>query len=420
MLFTKSVDKKKELVSELRPNDDLILSEPTRLAEEKKDKGDGKSGSCGKNLRWALDEEGTLSISGNGPMKDYRLVIEDSVSEEDLWFELEYGDWCASVGDTQTHYVSPWHDAGVIRKVIFEEGVTSVGAAAFMSGPAYYGSAIRSNSYAQLAEITFPSSLEVVEICAFEDCEKLASIEFSVGLKRIEWRAFCHCQSLTSVTLPDGTQEIGVSAFEECDNLSEISIPASVTTIGKDTFASCPKLVIHAPAGSYAEKYAEKHQIPFEPKQEKEEVKPYWVTDGEGTYWVRGTGSIVSGGLSDSYINFFGEMFQNETCLMAPWAGGEDTVTEYVSCHKVKTVHIGPDITELRWGAFGGCCDIESIHFASADTMIYDGIFGSEWSSCTEKLVNGEYKFTVHAPAGGAVEEFAGKHNLEFIPEEKI
>ena len=29
------------------------------------------SGTCGDNLTWTLDEEGTLTISGQGAMKDY-------------------------------------------------------------------------------------------------------------------------------------------------------------------------------------------------------------------------------------------------------------------------------------------------------------------------------------------------------------
>lgn len=30
-----------------------------------------ESGSCGSNLTWILDSNGTLSISGSGPMPDY-------------------------------------------------------------------------------------------------------------------------------------------------------------------------------------------------------------------------------------------------------------------------------------------------------------------------------------------------------------
>lgn len=38
-----------------------------------------------------------------------------------------------------------------------------------------------------------------------------------------------------------------------------------MTEIDKRAFDGCPNLTIHAPAGSYAEQYAKKNNIPFEP-----------------------------------------------------------------------------------------------------------------------------------------------------------
>ncbi len=38
----------------------------------------------------------------------------------------------------------------------------------------------------------------------------------------------------------------------------------SVTSIGGDALCVCPKLTIHAPAESFAEKYAQENKIPFE------------------------------------------------------------------------------------------------------------------------------------------------------------
>ena len=49
-----------------------------------------------------------------------------------------------------------------------------------------------------------------------------------------------------------------------CTNLVKISLPSSIKAIGHEAFGSCPNLIIHAPAGSYAEQYAKEHNIPFE------------------------------------------------------------------------------------------------------------------------------------------------------------
>ena len=56
---------------------------------------------------------------------------------------------------------------------------------------------------------------------------------------------------------------IGERAFFRCDLLNFITIPNSVTFIDGGAFYLCSKVKIKAPAGSYAETYAQKHNIPF-------------------------------------------------------------------------------------------------------------------------------------------------------------
>jgi hypothetical protein len=65
------------------------------------------------------------------------------------------------------------------------------------------------------------------------------------------------------VVIPDGVTSIGSGVFSECINLTTITIPDSVTSIGDSAFYECTNLTIHAPAGSYAEKYAKKKEIKF-------------------------------------------------------------------------------------------------------------------------------------------------------------
>ena len=83
------------------------------------------------------------------------------------------------------------------------------------------------------------------------------------GIVNIGYGAFSGCLNLTSITLPKGIRKIGFWAFLHCGNLEYVYIPKSVRTIESSAFSNCFKLVIHAPAGSYAEQYAKENNIPF-------------------------------------------------------------------------------------------------------------------------------------------------------------
>ena len=84
------------------------------------------------------------------------------------------------------------------------------------------------------------------------------------GIKEISFMAFQGSKDLEELTVPDGLSIIGSDAFSGCSKLRDIFLPASVTEIGYETFRYARELVIHAPAGSYAQQYAEENGYRFE------------------------------------------------------------------------------------------------------------------------------------------------------------
>lgn len=90
------------------------------------------SGTCGDDLIWSLDDNGTLTISGTGNMMDYPLSD------------------------------SPWRRYR-IENIIIDEGVTSIGYCTF--GECY-----------SLTSITIPSSVTSISERAFPCYSKLTSI----------------------------------------------------------------------------------------------------------------------------------------------------------------------------------------------------------------------------------------------------
>ena len=135
-------------------------------------------------------------------------------------------------------------------------------------------------------QVSIPSGITVLEDRAFEDCKDLTGVIIPEGVTMLGCEAFRDCCNLTNIMLPEGLVSISGNAFERCSSLQNIRIPASVKTIGGGAFVDCRnltdieilnrttrigcsafldcnRLTIHAPAGSYAERYAKENHIPF-------------------------------------------------------------------------------------------------------------------------------------------------------------
>ena len=142
------------------------------------------SGTCGENLTWVFDNEGTLTISGSGEMDNY---------------ERDY-----SANDK---YNMPWDSYRKdVKRVVIEDGVVSIG------------------NY------------------AFTICNNMTSADLADSVTQIGAFSFAGCFQLENILLPEGLISIGEQAFNNCFELSEITIPACVESIGKNVFYACNEL----------------------------------------------------------------------------------------------------------------------------------------------------------------------------------
>ncbi len=162
------------------------------------------SGTCGDNLTWVLDTDGTLTISGTGNMANYSYE-----------------------GDT------PWASYRTsIKALVIEPGVTGIGANAF------------SWCTALSTAVTIPESVTYIGSLAFYCCQNMPSVSLPNSLITIGKEAFSGCTSMTSITIPGKVTTIGSSAFYGCHRLRSVTIPASVTKIGSNAFYSVTALCI--------------------------------------------------------------------------------------------------------------------------------------------------------------------------------
>lgn len=191
------------------------------------------TGSCGTGAKYTLDENGTLTITGNGSI-DFGAFR--GFGKED--------------------------DKRVIKKVVISSGMIGIGNFAF-------------ENCSDLKSVEIPASVISIGSAAFKDCSGLESMNIDEAnttyenpegsnaivekssktlvagckntkipddVKIIGAYAFCGCSDLKSIEIPDNVSEIQVAAFDDCSNLTAIHIPAGVDKIALGVFMGCSNL----------------------------------------------------------------------------------------------------------------------------------------------------------------------------------
>lgn len=137
------------------------------------------SGSCGSGVTYTFDKEtGLFTVSRSGIMDPFP------------WGQDNTRPWYSYIED--------------IKKVVIEEGITSIG-----------------------------------QYC-FKGCTNLTEISFSSTVNRIEGNAFSDCTSLTKVVIPNVTQLAG--AFTDCTSLKTFVAGGAITYLTSYLFYNCTAL----------------------------------------------------------------------------------------------------------------------------------------------------------------------------------
>lgn len=150
-----------------------------------------ETNSCGENLVYTYDEnDKVITISGEGKMFN--------------WY----------------NYQAPFYKrAREVRRVIIENGVTTIGKNAFYRCD-------------NLEEVEIPST--VTEICesAFEGCEKIETLRMP-NVEVIREKAFLNCHNLKEIIIPS-VRYISEAAFKQSSKLQKITISNALNYVGED------------------------------------------------------------------------------------------------------------------------------------------------------------------------------------------
>ena len=305
------------------------------------------SGTCGDNLTWKLDN-GTLTISGTGEMKNYSGNLNQS---------------------------APWHsNIKSIKSVVIEKGVTNIGDYAFSW----------CNS---LTSITIPNSVISIGRDAFDNCSSLTSITIPNSITSIGYGAFEACSGLTSVTIPNSLTSISDSVFSRCDSLTNITIPNSVTYIGAYAFSSCSSLTNITILNSVTriEPYA------FSNCSSLTNITiPNSVTFiGEDAF--NNCSSLENIKVDDKnkyYSSIGGNLYNSDKTKLIQYAIGKNDKTfnipigvtsigkdAFSNCSSLTSITIPNSVTSIGFGTFENCSNLTSITIPNSVTSIGFGTF---------------------------------------------
>ena len=323
-----------------------------------------KSGTCGDNVTWTLDDEGTLTISGSGAMSD-----------------------------------TAFYQRTDIKKVVIESGVTSIGRSAFFSCTSLTSITIPDSvtsfgkdafrNCTSLTKISLPNSVTSIEEAAFQSCKSLAEVSMPNSVTSIGDSAFVNCSSLKSITISNSVTSIGKEAFNFCPSLSSITIPASVTSIGKDAFRNCTKLSSITIKKSLYDQC--KDAFPgissgiFHFYDGTCGNNVFWTLDAEGTLTISGTGATKDYQTSDK------SPFDHRTDIKKVVIESGVTSIGYglfLYCSNLTEVSIPNSVTSIGAGAFYQCPSLKNITLPNSVTSIGTDAFGYCTSLTSIKIPN--------------------------------
>ncbi len=259
------------------------------------------SGSFG-SLQWSYDDEGTLTISGEGKMVAQQyfeipwftkraelktVIIEDGVQNignfafqncteltsvtvptSVIAIEKSAFEGCSSFGTI--YYAgaeSQWNEIEISTELnealttatmnyallaagtygenltwtLNKEGTLTVSGEGDMNNYAY--NAVPWSAYkAKIKTAVIESGVTSIGNNAFNGCTNLSSVTIPEGVETIGESAFDSCASLQTVTLPNSVKNIYVAAFIACTDLTNINLPDGLVSLGFQSFASCYSL----------------------------------------------------------------------------------------------------------------------------------------------------------------------------------
>ena len=207
------------------------------------------SGTCGENLKWCLDEEGTLTIWGTGEMENFLKHKPWKAPWADLHpKKLVLGEGITTISEGAFGYCTE-----LTGQLILPNSLTKIGSHAFIQCAGFTGDLVIPENVREIGRYAFqgctgfdgqlvlPSELTEISESCFSMCSRLqGDLVIPEHVKRIKACAFGSDDGFTgSLRIPNSVEAIEISAFNGCDGLTgDLIIGDSVTYIGDHAFSA--------------------------------------------------------------------------------------------------------------------------------------------------------------------------------------
>ena len=168
-------------------------------------------------VRWTLDADGGLTVSGTGDLPDSAFAGRTDIVTVTFTGQVARIGRSAFAGCTQ------------LRRVDGFGAVTCVMSQAFAGCTA-------------LTELAVPGTVTEIGTGAFSACTGLTAVTLAPGVRSLGAYAFAACTALRRIDLPDGMTLLGSGLFSGCTALTELPLPDDVAWVEPRLCENCTAL----------------------------------------------------------------------------------------------------------------------------------------------------------------------------------